>query len=62
MSQDDVKPSRSWQELAQATAKEEDPFKVLELAQELIRALDAASDRRMQQIGADDKSREQGAA
>jgi hypothetical protein len=38
MSEDDAKPN--WRELALRTAHENDPNKVLQLAQDLIRALD----------------------
>ena len=41
--------TRSWRELAQATAEEQDPSKVVRRARELIRALDSESDRRMEQ-------------
>jgi len=51
MSQVDVKPSRSWREIARLTAQEQNPHRVLELAQELIRAIDAESNRRMAQSG-----------
>lgn len=37
-----------WRELAEATALEQDPAKVVERAKELIRALDAESDERME--------------
>ena len=37
-----------WRELAEATALEQDPAKVIERAKELIRALDAESDERME--------------
>ena len=33
-------PGRSWQHLAEKTAREQDPKKVAELAKELIRAFD----------------------
>lgn len=33
-------PASSWQHLAEKTAREQDPKKVVELAKELIRALD----------------------
>ena len=39
-----------WRELAQAAATERDPLKVLERAKELIRALDAESQERMQHL------------
>lgn len=38
----------NWRDLAQATAAEQDPAKVLQRAQELIRALDAESQERME--------------
>jgi hypothetical protein len=38
-----VLPNR-WQEIAEETAKEKDESKVLELAQELIQAMDAESE------------------
>ncbi|HWH61162.1 MAG TPA: hypothetical protein VN682_26295 [Terriglobales bacterium] len=41
-------PSANWRELAQATASEQDPTKVVQRAQELIRALDAESQERME--------------
>lgn len=61
MSQDDVKPLRSWQDIARLTAKEKDPTKALELAQELIRALDEESRKRMDNVSAAEKSSEKGA-
>lgn len=57
MSQD-VKSLRSWQELAKLTAEQKDPAKVLELAQELIRALDEERRKSMDQISAAEKSSE----
>jgi len=51
MSQVDVKPPRSWREIAQFAAQEQNPQRVLELARELIRALDAQSNRRLAQSG-----------
>jgi len=56
MPQDDVKPLRSWRELAKLTAEEHDPDKALELAQQLIQALDAQSRKRMDQVNAHDKA------
>ena len=38
----------NWRELAQATASEQDPAKLVQRAQELIRALDAESQERME--------------
>jgi hypothetical protein len=42
--------SPTWRELAKRTAEQEDPEKVLQLAQELIRALDKQSDQRTSQL------------
>ena len=39
-----------WRELAEAAAAEQDPTKVLERARELIRALDAESQERMEHL------------
>lgn len=43
----------NWRELAQATATEQDPTRVLERARELIRALDAESQERMEHVPAE---------
>jgi hypothetical protein len=51
MSEVDVKPPRSWREIAWLTAQEQNPQRVRELAQELIRALDAENNRRMPGYG-----------
>lgn len=40
----------NWRELAKAAAAEQDPTKVLERARELIRALDAESQERMEHL------------
>lgn len=40
----------NWRELARAAATEQDPTKVLERARELIRALDAESQERMEHL------------
>jgi hypothetical protein len=40
MSQDQMNPSRHWRQLAEATAKEQDPVKLAEKVQQLIRALE----------------------
>ncbi len=50
MWQVDVRPSRTWRDIAQQAANEENPQRVLELAQELIRALDIASDEQMARV------------
>jgi len=42
--------SPDWRELAQAAATEQDPTKVLERARQLIRALDAESQERMEHL------------
>ncbi len=42
----------NWRELAQATATEQDPSRVLERARELIRALDAESQERLEHLPA----------
>lgn len=62
MPQADSKAPLSWREIAQRTAQEQNPQRVLELAQQLIRALDAESNRRMAQSGNNLKSNEKGAA
>lgn len=61
----DPKPSRNetraaradrapnWRDLAKAAAAEQDPTKVLERARELIRALDAESQERMEHLPAE---------
>jgi hypothetical protein len=41
MPQRDVKPLRSWREIAERLTKETDHHTAMELADELIRALDA---------------------
>lgn len=61
MSQVDMKPSRNWREIARLAANEQNPQKVLQLAQELIRALDLESDAQMGKIASAQKS-EKGAA
>jgi len=44
-------PTPDWRDLAKATAAELDPAKVLERARELIRALDAGSQERIEHCG-----------
>lgn len=56
MSQGDMKPTRSWRELAALVAEEEDPQKILLLAREMIRALDAESSKHMENISAAEKA------
>lgn len=43
-----AEPTPDWRDLAKATAAELDPAKVLERARELIRALDAESQERIE--------------
>ena len=45
-----VDRTQNWRDLAEAAAKEQDPTKVLERARELIRALDAESQERMEHL------------
>lgn len=61
MSQDDVELHRSWQELAKLTAEQQDSTKALKLAQELIRALDEESSKRMDKLSAAQKNSDKGA-
>jgi len=62
MSQGDMEPQRTWRELAALVAEEEDPQKILLLAQEMIRALDAESSKHMRTISAAEKARGKKAA
>jgi len=52
-----MEPPRSWRELAALVAEEEDPQKILLLAQEMLRALDAESNKHMENISAAEKAR-----
>jgi hypothetical protein len=61
MSDTDSTPIPSWREIAKQTVAERDPSKTLELAEELIRALDAESRQHMDQVKADDKAKENAA-
>ena len=56
MSLVDMKTPRSWQEIATLVAREEDPQKILLLAREMIRALDAKSSLHMKKISAAEKT------
>lgn len=47
MPKDDLKPSRSWREIAETLTKETDHKTAMQLAEELIRALDRESMKRM---------------
>jgi len=62
MSKDDVKSLRSWHEIAKQVSEEDDPNRILELAEELIRALDSQSRKIMDEITPDEKVRKKGAA
>jgi hypothetical protein len=57
----DLKPTRPWRELAHLVLQEQDHEKALELAEELIRALDRESRQRMDQVKADDKAEKKSA-
>jgi len=52
----ELKPTRSWREVAQLVLQEHDHEKAIELAEELIRALDRESRQRTAQVKADDKA------
>ena len=62
MSTSELKPTRRWREIARQVLLEQDHEKALELAEELIRALDAESSQRMDGIDADQKVRSAGRA
>ena len=51
-----------WREVAARVSSETDPNKTLDLASELIRALDADSRNRLDHVTVEDKAKEQGAA
>ncbi len=53
---------RPWREIAKQASEEHDLHKALELAEELIHALDAESRKRMEGMSANDKASETGAA
>jgi len=55
-------PHRSWREVAKQASEEHERYKALELAQELIHALDTESRKRMEHVMPDDKAREKVAA
>jgi len=55
MSNSDMTPLPSWREIALQAAEQKDPNKALQLAEELIRALDRESRRRMDEIKAEEK-------
>jgi hypothetical protein len=54
-------PIRSWREVAKDAAAERDPDKELELAQELIRALDAELIHLPEQVKIDDELKKKAA-
>jgi hypothetical protein len=62
MSQDDMKQVQVLREIAARVASETNPNKVVDLAKELIRALDESSSRRLDQVTAESKTNERGAA
>jgi hypothetical protein len=62
MSQDDMKQVQVLREIAARVASETNPNKVVDLAKELIRALDESSSRRLDQVTAESKGEERGAA
>jgi hypothetical protein len=55
MSRVDMKQSGSGQEDVELRDSEENSYKTIELAEELIRALDTESNEHMQKISAEDK-------
>jgi len=52
----ELKPTRSWREVAQLVLQEHDHEKAIELAEELIRALGAGTMCRMEEISAKEKT------
>jgi hypothetical protein len=56
MPKGDMKPLRPWRELARRVTEENDADKSLELAEELIRALDAESRRGMERMTPETKA------
>lgn len=56
MPQDDMKPPRPWREIARVACQETDPQKSAELVQELIKALDAESRKRMERVTPEQKT------
>lgn len=62
MSQPDMKPVPDWQEIAALVAAEKDPDRILQLAQELIAALDKRTNALHPKVPPESKTREQGAA
>ena len=56
MSNQDMTPLRSWREIAKQAAEEYDPNNVLQLAQELIRALDRETSERMGGVDAKEET------
>ena len=62
MSQADVKPVLDWQEIAARVAAEKDPDRVINLARELIEALDKRTNELLAKVPPNSKMPEQGAA
>jgi hypothetical protein len=62
VSKADVRPDLDWREIASRVAAETNRDNALKLAKELIRALDDNSNRRLEQVTAESKMRDQGAA
>lgn len=62
MSQADVKPVLDWQEIAARVAAEKDPDRVINLARELIEALDKRTNALLAKVPPNSKLPEQGAA
>ena len=62
MSQADVKPVLDWQEIAARVAAEKDPERVINLARELIDALDKRTNELLAKVPPNSKMPEQGAA
>ena len=56
MATSSVKSLRPWREIAKQASEENDPNKALELAQELIRALDTESRKLMENITPQEKA------
>lgn len=62
MSQGDVKSLPGWKEIAARVAAENDPERVVQLAQKLITALDRRTNDLLAKVPSESKRREQGAA
>ena len=62
MSQDDVKSLPDWKEIAARVAAENDPGRIVQLAHELIAALDKRTNDLLAKVPPESNTREQGAA